>query len=110
VTEDLAKAHRLIERENIFRESGGEPQRQAVEMTVAFLTDDRILPDEKVRGHLLQTSDRYFNDYFIVQRLLDSLIPLIRLGYSDEAAQVYKKLVHYDDPASGIRAESGPRA
>jgi hypothetical protein len=99
VTGDLAKTHRLIERENILRKGGGEPQSQAVEKTTVFLIDDRFLTDEKVREYLAQTSDRYFGDYFIVRRLLESILPLVRLGFSDDAAQIFKKLVHYDDPS-----------
>ncbi len=98
MTEKLTKAHRLIDRENILREGGQEPQSQSVEKTIAFLTDDELLPDERVREYLLHTSERYFNDYFIVQRLLATIIPLVQIGFSDQAAQVYKKLARYDDP------------
>ena len=98
MTEKLTKAHRLIDRENILREGGQEPQSQSVERTIAFLTDDELLPDGRVREYLLHSSDRYFNDYFIVQRLLAAVIPLVQLRFSDQAAQIYKKLARYDDP------------
>ena len=48
MTEKLTKAHRLIDRENILREGGQEPQSQSVERTIAFLTDDELLPDGRV--------------------------------------------------------------
>ena len=60
MTEKLTKAHRLIDRENILREGEQEPQSQSVEKTIAFLTDDEILPDGRVREYLLQSSERYF--------------------------------------------------
>ena len=82
----------------MLREGGQEPQSQSVEKTIAFLTANELLPDERVREYLLQSSERFFNDYFIVQRLLGAIIPLVQLGFSDQAAQIYKKLARYDDP------------
>jgi len=99
VSDKLAKAHRVIDPEDAIRAAGTDPQTQSVEKTIAFLTNEETLRDAKVRVYLRQSSERYFNDYFIVQSLLNAVLPLVGLGFSGEATQIYRNLVRYDDPA-----------
>src|SRR5437016_1484524 len=98
MSDRLLTAHRLIQREAALRSAGSTPAPGTVEKTIAFVTEPVLLHDGVVRNYLLSTAEAFRNDYFIAAKLLDTVLPLVKEGFPDDALDIYKKMVHFADP------------
>src|SRR5687767_8341698 len=98
MSDPLTKVHRLIAREETVRAAGHSPLPKAVQQTLEYVTDHQLYRDSTVRRYLQNCSTNHHNDYFIVLKLLELVVPMSSAGFSSEAIDIYKAVVRFDTP------------
>lgn len=85
---------RLLKRDDTVRAAGQKPDPRAEAEIIEFIARNSLYANERGRRWLAARAGT--EDYWVARRLIDSIIPLLQGGYSNDALSIFRSLLGYE--------------